>query len=444
MKFFNVFALACLFFFVISCGEDERRPIKASEVNDGDRETVDDADTDSGTSDEDPTDTDNPVADEDLTDTDTPVNDGDTDEPVDDGDADNPVNDNEPQPDGDNQEVSGDAEKCANAGGTWDPSAQNCYRIEKCSKKPVNSEWNGESSYKVYYDINVGEWEPGPVYATQYGDGEPQPCQYVCVEKTVYDNGECKPACSAKFNGTDSAIEIAADTAPNLDSDTWTIEAWFKQADEDLNDKNIPIVRKGADTDSPVYVLTGYKKQNYSWNGNDYTNYSTMGYVSYSYTSSTGGGWNPSGNTQSATINPSANVTYSDDWTHIALVQQKETSGNQWQQQTSYKLLLFLNGEQVASSDYKVNNQNVTPTVNTNDEAFVIGANFNAGYFFKGLMDSIKVSNTAKYTEDFTPGVLSADDDTVAFWDFSGDAKDAKSGQFGVETNIEYSTDCKE
>ena len=244
---------------------------------------------------------------------------------------------------------------------------------------------------------------------------------------------------SAEFNGTDSAIEIPAAEALNLAYDTWTVEGWIKQADEDITSDNIPLVRKGAATNSPVYLLTAYKKQQ-GWGGDE--SYGLMGYISYSYTMSMG----MSEMTQSATINPSAsNATYSDDWSHIAMVQTKEeTQGWGNQQTTTYKLLLFLNGEQVASSDYKANNTAVVPTVNTNDEALVIGANLNANFFFKGLMDSVKISNTAKYTENFTPSVLNADESTVAFWDFTGSADDGSAnGLNGTAANINYVKECK-
>ena len=243
--------------------------------------------------------------------------------------------------------------------------------------------------------------------------------------------------CSAEFNGTDSRIEIPANSALNLAYDTWTIEAWIKQAAEDVTTDNIPLVRKGAATNSPVYLLTAYKKQQ-GWSGDE--SYGLMGYISYSYTMN----MSTSEMTQSSTNQPSASsVTYSDDWSHIAMVHTKETSQGR-EEYTTYKLLLFLNGEIVASSDYKVNNTAVIPTVSTNDEALVIGANLNANFFFKGLMDSVKISNTAKYTENFTPSVLNADENTVAFWDFNGNTDDSSGNNLhGIVTNVTYSTDCK-
>ena len=245
---------------------------------------------------------------------------------------------------------------------------------------------------------------------------------------------------AAEFNGTDSKIEIPAAEALNLAYETWTIEAWIKEAEEDITSDNIPVVRKGSTTISPVYLLTSYKKQQQGWG--DTSSYVLVGYVSYSYTSSMGMG---QGTQQNGTIQPSGSATYSEDWSHIAMVQVKEeTQGWGNQQTTTYKLLLFLNGKQVASSDYKANNMNVTPTVNTNEDPLVIGANLNSKFFFKGLIDSVKISNTAKYVEDFTPSVLTSDENTVAFWDFTNNADDSSSnGLNGTGTNINYVKDCK-
>lgn len=149
--------------------------------------------------------------------------------------------------------------------------------------------------------------------------------------------------------------------------------------------------------------------------------------------------------TKNGTIQPSVNyTTYSYGWSHIALVQNKETSSGWGQQTTTYKLLLFKDGKQVASEDYKANNTSITPTINTLDEALVIGANISGGLYFKGLIDSVKISGTAKYTAEFTPAKLTADgEDTVAFWDFSGNADDSsENGLDGTATDVTYSTDC--
>ena len=221
----------------------------------------------------------------------------------------------------------------------------------------------------------------------------------------------------------------------NYNSGTWTIEAWIKQSEGDITNSNVPIVRKGKDASTPAYLLTGYKFLG-TYNNQNY--YTLMGYAEYSYTVQQMG----QNQNKNGTIQPSANyTTYSYGWSHIALVQTKETSGNNpWQQTTTYKLLLFKDGEQVASKDYEA-----APTINTLNEALVIGANLSANpkIYFKGLIDSIKISNTAKYTENFTPAKLTADgDDTVAFWDFSGNANESKSGMTVTPTDISYSEDC--
>ena len=346
----------------------------------------------------DPTDT---VPDEDAENTDTD----------DDSDSENPVNDEDQTP-------LSDEEKCAGAGGTWDFLAQKCYRMETCGDKPEYTEWNGDSTYKVYYDLNVETWEP-LIYPTHYGDGEPEICQYKCIENYAYLNGECKPYCSAVFDGESSKIQVEHNDLLNLASETWTIEAWIKQGEDDIPVYVIhPIVRKGITSD-PAYVLSGYYKQQ-SGDG-----YGMTSYVKYSYRE-----WN---STKTDNNRVDQTVTFSDDWTHVAMVKNKETSG-------SYQLLLFVNGTLVGSNEFEN-----TPTVVTNDELLTIGANpVNAERYFKGLIDSIKISNTAKYMENFTPGVLSADNETIAFWDFSGNADDLSGNNLnGTATDLTYSTDCK-
>lgn len=364
----------------------------------------------------DPTDT---VPDEDAENTDTD-DDSDSENTTndDDSDSENPENDEDESP-------LSDEEKCAGAGGTWDPAAQNCYKTKKCDAKPAHSEWNGDSSYDVYYDVEAGAWMPGPAYTTHYGDGESEPCQYKCASNARPDGpegDECKLLCSAVFDGEKSKIEVAHNDLLNLASETWTIEAWIKQGEDDIPVYVIhPIVRKGITSD-PAYVLSGYYKQQ-SGDG-----YGMTSYVKYSYGSST---------TTNNRLDPT--VTHSDDWTHVAMVKNKETSGIIFEE-TSYKLLLFVNGTQVGSNEFEK-----TPTVVTNDELLTIGANpVNAERYFKGLIDSIKISNTAKYMENFTPGVLSADNETIAFWDFSGNAEDSSAnGLNGTATEVTYSTDCR-
>ena len=237
------------------------------------------------------------------------------------------------------------------------------------------------------------------------------------VEDTCY---------AAEFNGTDSKIEVPANEALNLAYETWTIEAWIKQAEDEIPTYAIyPVLRKGTGDDYD-YLLSGYYKQqtggayglsahvHYSieWNGNTY----------------------PTDNKVDTTFNE-----FSSDWTHVAMVQTKEEGGNYGMQQETYKLSVFLNGHKVGSGNY-----NGTPVASVSEEPVIIGANLSKERFFKGLIDSIKISNTAKYSEEFTPSVLSADENTVAFWDFTNNADDAsENGLNGTETNLNYVNDCK-
>ena len=411
---------------------DTAEPTDTGDTAEPDGDSGDTTEPDGDTGDTEPTDT----GDTEPTDTgDTePTDTGDT-EPTDTGDTAELTDTDTPEPDedsGDTAEPDGDTgdtdplsedEICAAAGGTYDYFAEDdferCWKIVDCAPKPANTEWRGDQSYIEYFDFDDGLWTNfGANYKTEYGDtGEAKICQYVCAANAVREDGTCKPLCSAVFDGTDAVVEVAHNNLLNLNynSGTWTIEAWIKQGEGDIPTYVIhPIVRKGITSD-PVYVLSGYYKQQ-TGNG-----YGMTSYVKYSYGTSTA-----TGNRLDLT------VTYSDDWTHVAMVK-NATSG-------SYQLLLFVNGTLVGSKDFEN-----TPTIVTNNEVLSIGANLSTtNRYFKGLIDSIRISNTAKYTANFTPSVLSTDSDTVAFWDFSGNANDSSgNGLDGSATNVTYSTDCK-
>ncbi len=431
MRFFNLFLVFLLFFFV-ACNPNGVHKINPDDEGDSTAVSDDDSDADSADSDT--------ASDGDHSDSGKPDGDSsDSGKPDgDQADTDDPNNDNDvdPNPDEDNSTSPDDAEKCANAGGTWNAEADEpykCFKTVFCDPKPANSEWRvgTDTSYDIFYDVNAEAWEP-LAYATEYGEGEPQPCQYVCAANALPEGpagDECKLICSAKFNGTDSKITIASEDAPSIVGlEGWTIEAWIKQAEEDLQTNAIlPIVRKGT-TENYDYLLSGYYKYD--------KEYGVSAHVHFSYRQNNNN-YTPADNKINAKFN-----AYSSDWTHVAMVHNK----TQGYSGTTYRLLVFVNGQQVASQNYKNNyQQNVTPTFTTSDEALIIGANLAiTDRYLKGLIDSIRISNTARYTANFEPAKLYADDNTIAFWDFSGDAKDAKSGKYGVETKIQYSTDCKE
>ncbi|MBQ3369208.1 hypothetical protein IJG44_09955 [bacterium] len=292
-------------------------------------------------------------------------------------------------------------------------------QIADCPAKPENSVWNDEGKNgKFEQTWNGSNWEP-EINESTYSETEEGTCHFKCAsEEYIYVNGECKTYCSAVFDGENSQIEVTHNALLNLSVEAWTIEAWIKQGEGDVPTNVLhPIVRKGTSTKYPTYLLSGYYKQQ-SGDG-----YSMTSYVDYSYEGLLGGS-----NSSSNRIDQT--VTYSNDWTHVAMVKNNDPS---------HKMLIFVNGILLGSKNFSD-----TPTaLTTNEGALVIGANLNSGKHFKGLIDAIKISNTAKYTEDFTPGKLSADDETVAFWDFNGDVNDSKNGLNGTATNVTYSTDCK-
>ena len=258
--------------------------------------------------------------------------------------------------------------------------------------------------------------------------------------------------CSAVFNGSSSKVEVAHNDALNLNSEGWTIEAWIKQTGE-LTSEAAPIVaKKGSNNnyggfneygeDSYNYFLSGYYQKS-SWGG---TSTAMKGSANYSTSEMMG---------SQASDAEATNLSNSGDWTHIALVQTMTTTTMNKKKPT---ITLYINGQKAASkeggsnSNYGQNNQ--TPSITTSTEPLIIGStgeSEESGFggfgsevvYFNGLIDSIKISNVAKYTGDFMPEKLSADNDTIAFWDFNGNTDDSKSGFNGTPTDITYSTDCK-
>ena len=225
-------------------------------------------------------------------------------------------------------------------------------------------------------------------------------------------------ACSAVFNGATSKIEVAHHDVLNLATDTWTVEAWIKQVVEDVTDE-VPIVaKKGASNKVDyTYFLSHYYKTS-GW----LSSTAIKGSVYYAIM-----------------INPevsveATNLTNSGEWTHIALVQTMEN-------QLIVKkpvVTLYINGKKAGSEECDVSTNNLS--ISTSTEPLLIGSNGIKS--FNGLIDSIRISGTAKYTAKFTPEKLSADGDTIAFWDFNGTTEDFIGGLAVTPTDISYSTDC--
>ena len=450
MKFFNVF-LIFFFLFFVGCGDDGVKRVSSGSETDGESQSDgDSADTDSS-DDADSTDI-IPVDDADSSDT-NPDDDADSSNTITDDDAETITDDDadtkpdDTKPDGDDlpsdEDVDTDTsveltdeEKCLAAGGTWDFFAEEdferCYKIVDCAPKPENTEWRGDQSYTEYYDVNDEQWTVfGNNYKTEYNDegDEAMPCQYVCAANALREEDECKPYCSAVFNGESSRIEIANNDLLNPGSDSWTIEAWIKQDEGDLTSDYAPILRKGT-SENPSYVLMGYRRQQ-SWSSVTYTVTGATTYKS-AYGSTT----------ENLQVDGTFNE-FSGGWTHIAMVHNKNVEGTLIQSIT-YKITLYVNGKQVNSKTYEPRTSMNLLEVN---EPLIIGANLYSSWsvskkYFKGLIDSIRISGSERYTADFTPLQLSADGDTIAFWDFNNNFDETKNGLQNTPTNVTFSTDC--
>ncbi len=228
------------------------------------------------------------------------------------------------------------------------------------------------------------------------------------------DTGNPEDTCyAAVFNGTDSKIEVAHNNLLNLKLDAWTIEAWFKQPS--AADSDNPLVGKKSNS-SYTYSLSPYYTTKTS-NWGQQTTTAMKGSASY--------GWLGTVSVEVTSLSNSGN------WTHIALVQ--TMSGSLLKKP---KLTIYIDGKKVKESES--NSQSNSVSISTSDDILLIGKSFN------GSIDSIRISNTAKYSNTFTPAPLKAENDTVAFWDFTNNANDATANALnGTATNVTYTNDCK-
>ena len=228
--------------------------------------------------------------------------------------------------------------------------------------------------------------------------------------------------CSAVFNGSTSKVEVAHNDALNLNSDSWTIEAWIKQVVEDVSEE-VPIVAKKGSGNQVgyTYMLSHYYYKAGGWGSNASTAMKGSAYYTVMMASEI-----------SAEATGLAN---SGEWTHVALVQNMASSFMKKPQVT-----LYINVKKAKSAESNVTS-NVAPSIATSTDVLLIGSTGSKA--FNGLIDSVRISNTAKYTNQFTPDKLSADSDTIAFWDFNGSTDDTIGGFNGIPTDITYSEDCK-
>ena len=176
----------------------------------------------------------------------------------------------------------------------------------------------------------------------------------------------------SKFGGSSLLISSSTDrlelTSLPLGSGNWTMECWFR-ANTLSGDDNLIEMRTGSDTAPTIYVSGG-------------TLYYAIGF--------------------SNIITGSSLST--NTWYHVAV----SKSG------TSTKL--FLNGTQVGST-YTDNNTYV------NNGPLIIGNYFGKNAAMDGYQDDIRISNTARYTANFTPSTVpfQSDANTLVLLDCDGE-----------------------
>ena len=339
-----------------------------------------------------------------------------------------------------------DLEKCIRIGGKMNDEGK-CLKSIKCDMRPDYSSWNGEYSYIREYSNGTWLGETiETIYSTEEGT-----CHFICMDGYTWDgnncaeaatdpcasnpcagianstctasdetfecicnegfdkvDGECKPYCAAVFNGTSSYLKLNKTQSAGLYFNAWTIEAWINQTE--INNIH-PLVTMQY-RENMAYMLTAFSKKN-----------STSVLV--------GGGLLTSGGQQSVSVTMG---TPTAEWHHIALVN------------TGSKLQLFIDGNLKESTNYTGNYQAVTNALLFVGKAtnYTGSGSIGTDTYFKGAIDQIRFSNTARYSAAFTPATLTSDINTVALWDFNGNANNSKSDTLHLTpTNIEYTAECR-
>jgi len=81
-----------------------------------------------------------------------------------------------------------DAEKCLDAGGTWNSTEKSCIKTVECDPIPVDhAEWNGQDSYTQKF--TNGSWSDNK-NPTEYSE-DSGICKYKCEPDYAYENNNC-------------------------------------------------------------------------------------------------------------------------------------------------------------------------------------------------------------------------------------------------------------
>ena len=220
--------------------------------------------------------------------------------------------------------------------------------------------------------------------------------------------------CGTVFNGTSSfaILPYNAEKTLLLYPAQWTIEVWFMQTD--IHDSNgTPLVAMQNDGNETLYTLTGISNI-----GGDVTFLA--------------GGLKLESGAASVSVRGADQYLY--DWHHIAFVNNGSA------------LTIFIDGVLKKTKEY----EGPVATLSNSDLwigtlSTVVGSDHvEVTDYFEGVIDQIRFSNSARYSADFEPVVMTVDADTVALWDFNGNTDDSSSNALNLTgTDITYTTECR-
>ena len=198
--------------------------------------------------------------------------------------------------------------------------------------------------------------------------------------------GECvEPACGALvFDGQDAFVEVPYNESFAFGTSDFTVEAWVYYGNLDAGPQKVHrlVVLQAPDGGHR------WSLENHYWNPGNPT---------------FGAGFNVTlGETDNyEVVHIKGALPEQIGWHHLAVARQEEN----W--------FVFMDG--ALSATY----QSAASVVTTPDSLF-LGSALGTGHFFEGVLDEVRISSTARYTEEFIPlHQLGEDEETQALWRFN-------------------------
>ena len=196
---------------------------------------------------------------------------------------------------------------------------------------------------------------------------------------------------SLSFDGVDDYIKMQNFQAPNPYLYDATIELWFKSNADPLSFSEDGFQESHLLKKSGLYeeidLTLGQDTVSFDWRSNIF-------------------GIQEGEN--------STSVLFSDgDWHHFA-IQVLDSAEND-----SSRLNVFVDGVKVYDELVSVDAPNFFDFSGPFNDLFIGVNSDEESSFFKGLISEIKISDTYKYSDNFVPGSLVSDENTVALWNFN-------------------------